>query len=101
MPTYLFSCVCGSEVDVLRTIAKRDDSMPCAVCKRPMQRRTVYSLRSKFPGRVLQGGGPDRLTADVLGIPLKDLPAGLRTSRADMKRVEEQQGKVDFRPIND
>lgn len=100
MPTYTYFCTCGTTVDVVRTMAKRDDVYNCGACGQPAQRKTLYALRAKFPGRVLQGGGPDRLTADVLGIPLKELPQGLRTSRADMKRVEEQ-GKVDIRPIRD
>lgn len=41
--------------------------------------RMVSAPLFKFAGRVTPGGGPDRLTADMLGIPLKELPDGLKT----------------------
>ena len=41
--------------------------------------RQLGAPRFRFAGRVTPGGGPDKFTADVLGIPLHDLPSGLKT----------------------
>jgi hypothetical protein len=35
----------------------------------------------RFKGRVTPGGGPDKFTADMLGMRLDELPAGLRTEK--------------------
>jgi hypothetical protein len=35
----------------------------------------------KIGGKVTPGGGPDKFTADMLGIPLKELPSGLKTEK--------------------
>ena len=47
-------------------------------CNKPMQ-KVIGAPLFKFAGRVTPGGGPDRFTADMLGIPLKELPEGLKT----------------------
>lgn len=78
MPTYGFACVCGATKDRVRRIAERDLPLYCDRCSHPMQRQLDAPL-FKFTGRVTPGGGPDRLTADMLGIPLKELPEGLKT----------------------
>jgi hypothetical protein len=41
--------------------------------------RMLSAPHFKFKGVVTKGGGPDKFTADMLGIPLHDLPDGLRT----------------------
>ena len=78
MPTYGFTCACGALRDVVRPIDERSAPLYCNNCDRPMQRQLDAPL-FKFTGRVTPGGGPDRLTADTLGIPLKELPEGLKT----------------------
>ena len=35
----------------------------------------------KMAGQVVKGGGPDRFTADTMGIPLKELPEHLKADR--------------------
>jgi putative FmdB family regulatory protein len=77
MPIYTYACDCGSSVDVIRTY-KDDSPVPCAACKKEMKRQLSAPL-FRFKGRVTPGGGPDRYTADTLGIPLKELPKGLKS----------------------
>jgi len=78
MPTYTFYCrPCGIETTFIARIDQRD-GQTCVHCGSVLERRVAAPL-FKFAGRVTKGGGPDRMTADALGIPLKDLPAGLRT----------------------
>lgn len=40
----------------------------------------IAPVYGKMAGQVVQGGGPDRFTADMMGIPLKELPSGLKTA---------------------
>ena len=49
----------------------------CERCGDPLI-RTIHAVPGKIAGRIAQGGGPDRFTADMLGIPLKELPSGLK-----------------------
>ena len=78
MPTYLYKCPnCGTEREVMRRIGERNDPVPCLGCDEEMILKLTPPLL-KFPGRVVQGGGPDRFTADMMGIPLKELPADMR-----------------------
>lgn len=78
MPTYGYACVCGALQDVVRPISERNNPVICTGCEQEMQRQLDAPL-FKFMGRVTPGGGPDRFTADALGIPLKELPTGLRS----------------------
>lgn len=78
MPTYGYVCTCGLRQEMLRPIDERNALPVCVGCQQEMQRE-LYPTPARFAGRVVQGGGPDRFTADVMGIPLKDLPDGLRT----------------------
>jgi hypothetical protein len=41
--------------------------------------RELSAPHFKFKGVVTKDGGPDKFTADMLGIPLHDLPEGLKT----------------------
>ena len=85
MPTYTFKCTyCGHEHDVIRKVAEREAPEICPKCK-----DVCYRKLAAPRGRVL---GPaynkrhsvaDHFTADVLGLPYKDLPAGLRTKIDD------------------
>ena len=77
MPTYTYichPCAYGPE-DRLVPIAERAKQF-CPKCGQPLERQIgAPSVRTRPP----KDGGPDRFTADALGIPLKELPPGLRT----------------------
>lgn len=78
MPVYDFYCPgCGWEGERTCTIEQRDKQYCENGSYAPMKRR-ISSALFKFTGRVTPGGGPDRFTADMLGIPLKELPDGLK-----------------------
>lgn len=80
MPTYVHVCqTCGMSQEVVRRIAERDLPLPCVICPETNTKRLVGAPLFKFAGRVTPGGGPDRFTADMLGIPLKELPDGLKS----------------------
>lgn len=77
MPTYTYVCdECGEgPEDRLVPIASRGAQF-CSVCKHRLRRCVAApNVRTRPP----KDGGPDRFTADALGIPLKELPPGLRT----------------------
>lgn len=78
MPTYEYRCPnCGKEhVMVVRIDERGGQTCDCGTL---LERVHFTAPTFKFAGRVTPGGGPDRFTADMLGVPLKDLPAGLRT----------------------
>ena len=79
MPTYDFYCPhCGWSSEQIVPIRDRDN-MLCPSCISLLQRRLAAPL-GKIAGTVTPGGGPDRFTADMLGIPPKELPSGLRTT---------------------
>ncbi len=77
MPTYTYVCdSCGhGPEDRLVPMATRAAQF-CPECGLRMGRRIgAPAVRTRPP----KDGGPDRFTADVLGVPLKELPPGLRT----------------------
>ena len=77
MPTYTYLCdACGhGPEDRIVPIANRTDQR-CSKCFRLLRRLiSAPVVRTRPP----KDGGPDRFTADALGIPLKELPPGLRT----------------------
>ena len=78
MPTYDYDClVCGRREERVRPIARRDDPAMCwNGCG--LLVRAVAAPLGRVKGVVPKGGGMDRFTADMLGIPVKELPAGLR-----------------------
>ena len=80
MPTYEYRCPnCSLETTRVVPISERNGPHNCERCGDPLAREIRTATRPRFAGRVVQGGGPDRFTADVLGIPLKELPPGLRS----------------------
>lgn len=80
MPTYDYKCrICDATASFVRRVSERNDPVYCSDCDDLEMERVVGSPLFKFTGRVTPGGGPDRFTADMLGIPLKDLPDGLKT----------------------
>jgi putative FmdB family regulatory protein len=79
MPTYSFFCPeCQVGYDAVVRVADRD--VQACVCGTTLARRLAAPL-FKFQGVVTPGGGADRFTADMMGIPLKELPSGLRTGK--------------------
>lgn len=78
MPLYNYVCKCGARSERLLAVGDRDHQV-CSGCLGIMDRELAAPL-FRFAGRVTPGGGPDKFTADMLGIPLHDLPAGLRTN---------------------
>jgi putative FmdB family regulatory protein len=79
VPIYSYRCTCGWHGDLVQSVELRDQAH-CPNCTRPPERQ-VSSPLFRFAGRVTPGGGPDRFTADMLGIPLKELPEGLKSDR--------------------
>lgn len=83
MPTYDYDCpTCGKREERVRPIALRDDPAVCNRCACVME-RVVAAPLGRVRGVVPKGGGMDRFTADMLGIPVKELPAGLRHADKD------------------
>lgn len=81
MPLYDYECGCGWSGEMQVPISERD-RMICPRCKGQFFHKMTRKLAApmgRMAGQVVQGGGPDRLTADALGIPLKELPSGLKT----------------------
>ena len=80
MPTYVYRCPnCGLEREIVRRVAERNDPPRCLGCGEDMMLKLAAPL-FKFAGRVTKGGGPDRFTADMMGIPLKELPDDMKAS---------------------
>jgi putative FmdB family regulatory protein len=81
MPTYSYNCKnCNIFVERVMPIARRDTAQTCSICGGLLSRLLAAPL-FKISGRVTPGGGPDKFTADMLRVPLKDLPKGLRTEK--------------------
>lgn len=81
MPTYDYRCpCCDARFERIVPISERG-AQRCPKCDTLLEQLIAAPL-FKFAGRVTPGGGPDRFTADMLGIPLKELPSGLRTEPA-------------------
>ena len=78
MPIYDFACPkCKWEGELNVPIMGRD-FVQCQ-CGTTLD-RLLSAPMGRIAGRTLPGGGPDRFTADVLGISdLRDLPEGLKT----------------------
>lgn len=78
MPLYDYRCrCCGWTGESNVRIADRDNHT-CPRCNMTMD-RDVSSALFRFKGVVTPGGGIDRFTADMIGVPLKELPEGLKT----------------------
>lgn len=78
MPTYDCYCTkCGWVGERTVKVAERD-RIPCERCNYLLARAPAAPM-GRMAGQYGKGGGPDRFTADMLGIPLKELPSGLRT----------------------
>lgn len=74
---YEYRCTCGWRGERIVPIAERDNQF-CPNCLRRPERLLAAPM-GKMAGQTAKGGGADRFTADMLGIPVKELPSGLRT----------------------
>jgi hypothetical protein len=82
MPVYEYHCTnqsCGEFEFVVAHICPvhQRDYQRCTQCEMPLTRH-LSAPTFKIWGRVTPGGGMDKLTADQLKIPVRDLPAVLR-----------------------
>lgn len=78
MPLYDYKCPTCYWKGERNPKIKDRDFQDCLVCNARLT-RLVSAPMGRIAGRPVQGGGPDRFTADMLGVPLKELPSGLRT----------------------
>lgn len=79
MPLYDLICTeCGHQEERQVPLAEYNGAQRCEDCGGPTVRRILTAPMSRFAGRVVQGGGPDRFTADMLGVPWRELPEGLK-----------------------
>jgi putative FmdB family regulatory protein len=81
MPLYDYACQpCAWREERHVKLADFDQPQTCPRCNGPMVRR-VSAVYGRMAGRVLQGGGPDRFTADMMGCRVDELPTGLRADK--------------------
>lgn len=79
MPSYDYQCRHCQRVEERVVPIEERHAQACMTCGDPLALILTRPPLGRMAGKIPQGGGPDRFTADVLGVPLKDLPAGLRT----------------------
>ena len=81
MGIYLFECgKCWRIEERLLPIDQRDAPQTCQ-CGEPM-RRSVTAPNVRIPGSPHNRiNYADQFTADMLGVPAKDLPSGIRTPK--------------------
>lgn len=79
MPSYDYQCRHCMRVEERVVPMVERHVQNCTVCGDPMTLVLTRAPLGRIAGQVVQGGGPDRFTADMLGLPLKDLPEGLKT----------------------
>lgn len=78
MPTYNYHCdACRTHEERVVPIVMRN-RQACETCGQDLKIMLSAPL-FRVAGRITPGGGPDRFTADMLGIPLKELPEGLKS----------------------
>jgi len=79
MPTYTYRCPKCDTYSERFTAMQYRHAQQCGVCSYTLD--IVPSVAMvKVAGAVAKGGGFDRFTADMLGIPLKELPEPLKTN---------------------
>ena len=81
MPIYQFQCVgCGAAEDFMLKITERNKVIDCWKCAGAM-RHVITPVAGRVYGAAYsrKHNIPDRVTADLTGIPYKELPKGLRT----------------------
>ena len=81
MPIYDYLCDnCAWREERRIPLAAYNEAQYCSKCGAPTTRQ-ISAVYGKMAGTVLQGGGPDRFTADMLGIKTGDLPGYLKADR--------------------
>lgn len=81
MPIYDYLCgECAWQEERRVPLVQFNEAQFCSKCGAPMARQ-ISAVYGKMAGTVLQGGGPDRFTADMLGIKTGDLPGYLKADR--------------------
>jgi putative FmdB family regulatory protein len=84
-PIYDYRCPrCDWSGEIFAPVDTRDE-MACPCCNRHLHRLISGRPFGKLAGQVLQGGGGDRFTADMLGVPLKELPRELKMDYTEGK----------------
>ena len=79
MPIFDYVCfVCDKRHNNMIVTVEGRDRVPCPNGHTFMHRLPAAPM-GRIAGRVIQGGGADRMVADSLGIRVDELPAGLRT----------------------
>lgn len=76
-PIYDYACPNCNWYGELQIRMDERHSAYCKYCG-SLMRLQVSAVYGRIAGQVVEGGGADRFTADALGIPLKELPAGLK-----------------------
>jgi len=81
MPLYDYLCdACAWKEERRVPLASLNEAQYCSRCGAPTARQ-ISPVYGKMAGTVLQGGGPDRFTADTMGIRVGDLPPYLKADR--------------------
>lgn len=81
MPLYDVRCAHCQWQGEIQAHMDDDDAMYCPACDTPnLEKIHLRAPLGRMKGVIPKGGGPDKFTADMLGVPLKDLPPGLRTT---------------------
>jgi len=78
MKVYEYKCSYCDEREERFVIDDLRDRQNCYACGLPTRRLPAAPM-GRVAGRAVDGGGPDRFTADALGMKVADLPSGLRT----------------------
>ncbi len=78
MPLYDYLCqTCAWREEKRIPLADFNMAQFCSKCGAPTQRQ-ISAVYGKMAGQIVKGGGPDRFTADMMGVPLKELPPHLK-----------------------
>ena len=83
MPIYDYRCrACSTVFEALESSGWPGPT-PCPRCGNDLTDRLLSAPHGRVKGQGWKdgSGGPDQYTADTLGIPLKELPPGLRTKK--------------------
>lgn len=80
MPLYDYICdACAWKEERRVPLARLNEAQYCSRCGAPTQRQ-ISAVYGRMAGQVLQGGGPDRFTADMMGCRVDELPSGLKVT---------------------
>jgi len=78
MPIFIYECsTCWRIEERILPAEQRDVPQACE-CGMPLQRK-VTAAGFRMPGGNPKINYADQFTADMIGVPVKELPAGLKT----------------------